>query len=1095
MALFDSENNVGQFGADNSNIIRYKQAAEYAEDARLYALAAAEAVVDADNLMNRAEELLQEAQDILASVQDIQEQVDQLEEDVAAAQATIDAALAEAQEAVDQANAAIAQAQASQAAAAASATAAAGSASTATTQATNAANSASAANTSAGNASTSATNAANSATAAQTQADRASSEADRAQAAADSIDTDAIEAQIATKANKGANSDITSITGLTTALAVNQGGTGATTAINAARNLNVLPLPSANSSGSINAIITAGVYSIPSSMTDLPVASNGILCVYLIASGGAIVQDYTSVSTSSVSLNRAYRRAGLITSGVATWNEWESITMLPTEASSVDLNTYNIPGTYYGGSFVNGPSAVGNASGVITVVSNGAKSIVTQTAIYTSSGRVFTRTYASSAWNAWTEVMTTGTVVPVANGGTGTALTDGTGAVNIGAYPSRGTPPAAVTDINQMGVNSSDKTYLGVWNFSGSAQYSLTNLPEATAGMLEVFASSSFVSHQRYTTRYGAVYTRSATATWSAASPNNWGPWLNAANSIAGTFFTGDMNTLITPGEYAVTAAATNIPPTSGSAGRVIVETRTPTPTSSFGDVTQTFSAFSVATSMTNRVWKRTYQSSATSWGAWYEVTTMDLNGITRALRGVDSTLTLGADGANPLDAVSLRQMQTAIANVSSSGGINGVMSTFIGDVSWWQGSPANIPTGYVAPSGQLSLRTDYPEIWSLINAGVLSSTTDALWNSSAGNRGKFSTGTVTTGTSANFRWPDLNGAVSGTPTGVFLRGAYTGADNVGSAGEMRGPAAPNITGSFNVTPDGANVALMNNQAGAFGATGTLTAVAQIASGSGAANRTPTTNFDASRSSIVYGSGYTEIRPSSVVGLWIMRAKGTFSAQTSFNVMTSVASAPANSTTTEGGLVRSALMQGTTELGGVTMKYRHLVDASGVVSKRMVLGVTGGTGEVRIAEDGSIGIDGGAGISGGASITGDTVMNGNLTFQTAAQRRALVTHLGISGTNSRLVIPISATQAVQILCVAAAPTTNSSGDATVNFPFAFANVGNLVVSNGNGAVAMATVAVINAIRTTSFDVRAYNNGSPQVGQFQFNYVVMGLINI
>lgn len=36
MGLFDvGENNVGQFGADNSNIIRYKQAAEYAEDARL----------------------------------------------------------------------------------------------------------------------------------------------------------------------------------------------------------------------------------------------------------------------------------------------------------------------------------------------------------------------------------------------------------------------------------------------------------------------------------------------------------------------------------------------------------------------------------------------------------------------------------------------------------------------------------------------------------------------------------------------------------------------------------------------------------------------------------------------------------------------------------------------------------------------------------------------------------------------------------------------------------------------------------------------------------------------------------------------------
>ena len=37
MGLFDSASNVGQFGANDSNIIRYKQAAEYAQDAKDYA--------------------------------------------------------------------------------------------------------------------------------------------------------------------------------------------------------------------------------------------------------------------------------------------------------------------------------------------------------------------------------------------------------------------------------------------------------------------------------------------------------------------------------------------------------------------------------------------------------------------------------------------------------------------------------------------------------------------------------------------------------------------------------------------------------------------------------------------------------------------------------------------------------------------------------------------------------------------------------------------------------------------------------------------------------------------------------------------------
>jgi len=49
-----------------------------------------------------------------------------------------------------------------------------------------------------------------------------------------------VNASIATKANKGANSDITSLSGLTTALSIAQGGTGATTATAARTSLSAV---------------------------------------------------------------------------------------------------------------------------------------------------------------------------------------------------------------------------------------------------------------------------------------------------------------------------------------------------------------------------------------------------------------------------------------------------------------------------------------------------------------------------------------------------------------------------------------------------------------------------------------------------------------------------------------------------------------------------------------------------------------------------------------------------------------------------------------------------------------------------------------
>lgn len=101
MGLFDNkENNVGQFGADDTNIIRYKQAAEYALDAKMYAEYAAEVLVDANNTLNRAEEILAEVREISS---DIDEAVAKAEK------AVVDAniALTAAQEALIAANNAV----------------------------------------------------------------------------------------------------------------------------------------------------------------------------------------------------------------------------------------------------------------------------------------------------------------------------------------------------------------------------------------------------------------------------------------------------------------------------------------------------------------------------------------------------------------------------------------------------------------------------------------------------------------------------------------------------------------------------------------------------------------------------------------------------------------------------------------------------------------------------------------------------------------------------------------------------------------------------------------------------------------------------
>lgn len=454
------------------------------------------------------------------------------------------------------------------------------------------------------------------------------------------------------------------------------------------------------------------------------------------------------------------------------------------------------------------------------------------------------------------------------------------------------------------------------------------NYPVAAAGALYVNDTVASGVTQTYITIYGDVYVRTRVS-------GAWQPW-----SMVGAGFVNadgaDLD-LITGAAQIVGSNLVNAPPAIGTAAAFVRVS---------AQHTGTNARQSVSSPGSNRHFERV--KTASSWSDWLELATVKTNGITDVIRGFGNQITLPVDASNPNEAVTLKQMQAAISAVSSSGGINGVMSTFIGDVSWWIGTAANIPTAYVLPTGQLSLRSDYPEIWALIDAGVLRTTTEEQWNTStATSRGFFTTGTVTSGANANFRWPDLNGGTTGSIGGLFLRGA-NGPTDAGAIGVTRVNAAPNITGNapFLLASSNTNAsgAIANNWQNYW-------SVAQAGGNSSNTYRENPITFDASRSNSSYGrDGASEVRPNSVSGYWIIRAKGTFSAQTSFGVFTSDDQLVASAVKL-GGAVRSVYKAGGVDYG-VRMESQVTTDANKNPKTVMKLRVEGGSGQATLDDSG-----------------------------------------------------------------------------------------------------------------------------------------------
>ncbi|EGD6457255.1 tail fiber domain-containing protein [Salmonella enterica] len=317
---------------------------------------------------------------------------------------------------------------------------------------------------------------------------------------------------------------------------------------------------------------------------------------------------------------------------------------------------------------------------------------------------------------------------------------------------------------------------------------------------------------------------------------------------------------------------------------------------------------------------------------------TVDNQGVTKgvntnisSLTGLSGPLTLGGDGLNDYDAVTMRQLKASSGGAAGAN-MTGIMTNFIGAVEWFNGTRPNYPAGHLPADGQCVERADAPDLWNAINGGMLLSVTDTEWlsgklgtvngavlNSPGIHRGKYSKGGLA-GTCPDktvkgdwFRMPDLNGIQTGSLAGTFLRGS---GGQPALTGLVASSSVPNIKGSMGTN----NGWLFTNFAGAISATGTTSLMAPQTAPTTAATRAYF-DFDASRVSSVYGrqeiypvgsAGGTgiwsanEVRPNSVTGIWIIRANASFTAaNTSFDCITSDAGMPGRGKSVMGGTFNS----------------------------------------------------------------------------------------------------------------------------------------------------------------------------------------------
>ena len=202
-----------------------------------------------------------------------------------------------------------------------------------------------------------------------------------------------------------------------------------------------------------------------------------------------------------------------------------------------------------------------------------------------------------------------------------------------------GTRPLSTTiDLNDLG----DASHFGLWRNSSNSIATLErNFPEAGSaaqGLLEVFEGGDYSRTQRYTTRYGVVYTRCLAAAWDAAAPN-WGPWQQVGHGTPATFYDGDLNNFKTPGLYNILGTDKVINcPTGEGLPAVIVGLLEVKQRASGGAIFQKFTTAGTGTTTRGRIFERAMTNNI--WGDWNEVYTSYSMPITLGMGGVKSQLT-----------------------------------------------------------------------------------------------------------------------------------------------------------------------------------------------------------------------------------------------------------------------------------------------------------------------------------------------------------------------------------------------------------------------------------------------------------------------
>lgn len=401
------------------------------------------------------------------------------------------------------------------------------------------------------------------------------------------------------------------------------------------------------------------------------------------------------------------------------------------------------------------------------------------------------------------------------------------------------------------------------------------------------------------------------------------------------------------------------------------------------GGVTQVYMAKS------GRIASRTYDGS--TFTDWRRGANAGANDDITSLTGLSGPLKLGGDAVGDYDAVTLRQLKAT----TGSGGatMNGVVNNFIGAIDWWNGtSRVGMPAGYLPADGGCYNQADYPELWNAVSKGILANCTEAEWQAGAttatgttlyAHRGKYSKGGAagtcpdTSVKGAWFRVPDLNGAQNGSASGLFLRGSGKPAQTQGvSMGTVANSSLPNITGALIFHGANANAAIGGTTAAA--AIGSLKPGNQQGKYQSSALIDGATSLgnvtlDASASSGLYGAVYqfidqagvardwaaAEVKPPQVVGIWIIRAAGSFqAANTNFSVIAGDTALPSNNTSIKGGQIISDY-----QVAGVS-ECKAMLQAVGTVGTAYSARITvtnktrNNTANFDMSDDGSMNVPG-----------------------------------------------------------------------------------------------------------------------------------------